>query len=72
MLDEKYTRCPTCGRKGVYLRLRPNGEDHYRCRYSRLGCEFWFYTDGHYEDDRENEARWRVTNGMPPEQARDL
>jgi tRNA(Ile2) C34 agmatinyltransferase TiaS len=51
----KYSRCPDCGRKGVYFKMGTNGEDHYKCRY----CDFYFFTDGESKIDRENEGRWK-------------
>lgn len=65
---DKYSRCPACGRKSVYLKLQPYGEDIMVCRYSKSFkptvryCPFYFYLDGNAADDRENEARWRAVN----------
>jgi len=51
----KYLLCPDCNRKGVYLKLLPNGEDNYRCRYR--DCGFYFYCQGTDQYDKKNEAR---------------
>ncbi len=62
MADEKYTRCPDCGRKTVYFKQRANGEDGYTCR--RRACDFEFYTLGDSRIDRQNEKRWEDANGV--------
>ena len=35
-MTQKYHHCPTCGKKGVYLKLQ-HGEDGYLCRYCQWG-----------------------------------
>lgn len=65
MSADKYTRCPDCGRKTVYWKGLPNGEDNYRCRMP--DCHFYFFTIGADAEDKANEARWRAVNGMNEE-----
>lgn len=53
-----YLLCPDCGKKGVTLRLRRNGEDHYGCRY----CPWYAFTLDDFESDRINLARLAELN----------
>ena len=46
-------KCPECMKFGVSTRLRPDGEDHYACRY----CGWWAYCDGTYQYDLENRQK---------------
>lgn len=63
MADEKYSRCPDCGRKTVYFKARANGEDGYTCRRSE--CNFEFFTLGDSRIDRDNEDRWHNAQHLP-------
>lgn len=55
--------CPDCGKKGVTLRLRPHGEDHYGCRY----CDWYFFADVPDQVDREQRERfWQVNPDQRP------
>lgn len=50
--------CPECGKKGVTLRLRANGEDHYGCRY----CEWEAFSVGNATVDVEGRAALAAAN----------
>ena len=71
--DDKYTRCPDCGRKTVYWHAGTiAGEDHYKCRYSQSwqphvrACHFSFFTAEADSIDKEAADRWRRVNGWEP------
>jgi hypothetical protein len=55
-------RCPDCGRRGVYVKLAPYGEDGYKCRYTHFGCEFFAYTGGTMTRDVEKRQRLASCN----------
>jgi hypothetical protein len=54
--EDKYSYCPDCGRKSVYWRARPRGEDNYQCRYRT--CEFEFFTNSSSRIDAALRQRW--------------
>jgi hypothetical protein len=60
LTESKYSRCPDCGRKGVYWQAKRNGEDNYQCRHK--DCQFYFFTKSNAEVDLANEARWQAVN----------
>ena len=53
-----YFKCPDCGKRGVTLRIRRNGEDHMGCRY----CKWFAYTYGGAKVDVDNIARLDAAN----------
>jgi hypothetical protein len=57
----RYTICPDCKLKGVYLKLsnRPGG-DVYKCRIKK--CDFYFYADISDPWDKEAHDRWCKIN----------
>jgi hypothetical protein len=59
MTKTKFTYCPDCHHKSVYLQFKPQ-EDNYRCRMP--DCDFYFFADPDGEQDRKNEARWKDLN----------
>lgn len=54
--------CPDCGRRGVYVKLAPHGEDGYKCRYTHLGCAFFAFTSGTYDRDVDGRTRLAASN----------
>lgn len=58
-MTDKFTRCPDCGHKSVYLQPKRNGEDNYRCRMP--SCDFYFFTNGGSTLDTD-EQRWLAVN----------
>lgn len=57
-----YMRCPGCKKKGVTLRLRNNGEDHYGCRY----CDWFAFTSEEYRSDVERRRLLYAINPIKP------
>jgi hypothetical protein len=53
-----YYRCPDCEKRGVTLRLRVRGEDHYGCRY----CDWFAYTLSDSRLDIEQLRRLQEVN----------
>ena len=53
-----FYRCPQCGKKGVNLRARDNGEDHYGCRY----CTWSAYARGNEQVDFRHRADLAAAN----------
>jgi len=56
-------RCPDCEKRGVTLRLRPHGEDHYGCRY----CGWYAFTDSTSRSDRSGRSWLRAINPVHPD-----
>jgi len=52
-----YLRCPSCGKKGVTMRL--SREDGWGCRY----CDWWAYTSG--EDTADVRERGNLAKANP-------
>lgn len=57
-MHDKYSKCPDCGRKSVFFRSMPRGEDNYQCRYK--SCDFFFFTSSNSRIDLDNEDRWKA------------
>ena len=62
-LGYKFRKCPTCGKRSVYLHL--GREDYYACRtkvdrYSN--CPFYFYTGSTSALDEQNRALLNAAN----------
>lgn len=64
----RFTYCPDCNRKGVWLHLSDvPGEDSLKCRY----CEWFAFVEITWNHvDAVEQARWRTENaarGVPTE-----
>jgi DNA-directed RNA polymerase subunit RPC12/RpoP len=53
-----FYHCPHCGKKGVTLRPRANGKDHYACRY----CDWFVFTRGNQQGDFRERAAFVEAN----------
>ncbi len=52
-----YWHCPDCHKKGVHLKLKPNSEDNWQCKY----CGWYFFCHAD-EIDRMEKERFKVEN----------